>query len=94
MAEGKWIELTIHDDNNLWSAPITIHSDNVKSIYPITMKCYETEAHQGCRIQLLENVPHVLPKEINSETECSSIDVWESYDLVLKKLKSASRQSK
>lgn len=91
---GRLIELTMHDEYNLWSAPVTINSDYVAFIYPIPMKCYETEEHQGCRIQLLGHDPQDAKELSRKEIAWPCIDVWESYDLVLNKLKSAGWQCK
>lgn len=98
-ADGKLVRLTEAPqfDNDgirldeFWSRPIILHSDAVTYIEEIELNCYESHNYKGSRLFLIG----IVPKEISEDEErylCEGVpyvDVWESPELVVKKLKDA-----
>lgn len=89
--DGKTLELTLasnnfhYRSNGLWSTPITIHSEFVAYITPMYMECFGELEHEGCRILLLGHGGEC--KQCEQGFPC--IDVWESYETVLRMLHKA-----
>lgn len=98
-ADGKLVQLTeaprfYNDGSRLdefWSKPITLHSAAVTYVEEIELNCYESHQYKGSRLYLIG----LLPKELSENDKrffCEGIpyvDVWESPELVVKKLKDA-----
>lgn len=98
-ADGKLVRLTeaprfYKDGSRLdefWSKPITLHSAAVTYVEEIDLNCYESHQYKGSRLYLIG----LLPKELSENDKrffCEGIpyvDVWESPELVVKKLKDA-----
>lgn len=97
--DGKLVRLTeaprFNNDGSrrdeFWSKPITLHSAAVTYVEEIEQNCYESHQYKGCRLYLIG----LLPKELSEKDKrflCEGIpyvDVWESPELVVKKLKDA-----
>ena len=98
-ADGKLVRLTeaprFNNDGSrrdeFWSKPITLHSAAVTYVEEIEQNCYESHQYKGSRLYLIG----LLPKELSEKDKrflCEGIpyvDVWESPELVVKKLKDA-----
>lgn len=98
-ADGKLVRLTeaprFYNDGSwrdeFWSKPITLHSAAVTYVEEIELNCYESHQYKGSRLYLIG----LLPKELSESDKrffCEGIpyvDVWESPELVVKKLKDA-----
>lgn len=98
-ADGKLVRLTeaprFYNDGSqreeFWSRPITVHSAAVTYVEEIELNCYESHHYKGSRLYLIG----LLPKELSEKDKrflCEGIpyvDVWESPELVVKKLKDA-----
>ena len=98
-ADGKLVRLTeaprFNNDGSrrdeFWSKPITLHSAAVTYVEEIELNCYESHQYKGSRLYLIG----LLPKELSEKDNrflCEGIpyvDVWESSELVVKKLKDA-----
>ena len=98
-ADGKLVRLTeaplFYNDGSrreeFWSRPITLHSAAVTYVEEIELNCYESYQYKGSRLYLIG----LLPKELSEKDKrflCEGIpyvDVWESPELVVKKLKDA-----
>lgn len=98
-ADGKLVRLTeaprFNNDGSrrdeFWSKPITLHSAAVTYVEEIELNCYESHQYKGSRLYLIG----LLPKELSESDKrffCEGIpyvDVWESSELVVKKLKDA-----
>jgi hypothetical protein len=98
-ADGKLVRLTeaprFNNDGSrrdeFWSKPITLHSAAVTYVEEIELNCYESHQYKGSRLYLIG----LLPKELSEKDKrffCEGIpyvDVWESPELVVKKLKDA-----
>lgn len=98
-ADGKLVRLTeaprFYNDGSrrdeFWSKPITLHSAAVTYVEEIEQNCYESHQYKGSRLYLIG----LLPKELSEKDKrflCEGIpyvDVWESPELVVKKLKDA-----
>ena len=98
-ADGKLVRLTeaprFYNDGSrrdeFWSKPITLHSAAVTYVEEIELNCYESHQYKGSRLYLIG----LLPKELSEKDNrflCEGIpyvDVWESSELVVKKLKDA-----
>ena len=98
-ADGKLVRLTeaprFYNDGSrreeFWSRPITLHSAAVTYVEEIEQNCYESHQYKGSRLFLIG----LLPKELSEKDKrflCEGIpyvDVWESPELVVKKLKDA-----
>ena len=98
-ADGKLVRLTeaprFNNDGSrrdeFWSKPITLHSAAVTYVEEIELNCYESHQYKGSRLYLIG----LLPKEMSEKDKrffCEGIpyvDVWESPELVVKKLKDA-----
>lgn len=98
-ADGKLVRLTeaprFNNDGSrrdeFWSRPITLHSAAVTYVEEIEQNCYESHQYKGSRLYLIG----LLPKELSEKDKrflCEGIpyvDVWESPELVVKKLKDA-----
>ena len=98
-ADGKLVRLTeaprFNNDGSrrdeFWSKPITLHSAAVTYVEEIEQNCYESHQYKGSRLYLIG----LLPKELSEKDKrflCEGIpyvDVWESPELVVKKLKEA-----
>ena len=98
-ADGKLVRLTeaprFNNDGSrrdeFWSKPITLHSAAVTYVEEIELNCYESHQYKGSRLYLIG----LLPKELSENDKrffCEGIpyvDVWESPELVVKKLKDA-----
>ena len=98
-ADGKLVRLTeaprFYNDGSrreeFWSRPITLHSAAVTYVEEIEQNCYESHQYKGSRLYLIG----LLPKELSEKDKrflCEGIpyvDVWESPELVVKKLKDA-----
>lgn len=96
-AKGKLVRLTeaprFYNDGSrrdeFWSKPITLHSAAVTYVEEIEQNCYESHQYKGSRLYLIG----LLPKELSEKDKrflCEGIpyvDVWESPELVVKKLK-------
>ncbi len=77
--------------DEFWSKPITLHSAAVTYVEPIELNCYESHQYKGSRIYLIGLVPREM-SEKDKRFFCEGIpyvDVWESPELVIKKLKDA-----
>ena len=98
-ADGKLVRLTeaprFNNDGSrrdeFWSKPITMHSAAVTYVEEIEQNCYESHQYKGSRLYLIG----LLPKELSEKDKrflCEGIpyvDVWESPELVVKKIKDA-----
>ena len=98
-ADGKLVRLTeaprFYNDGSrrdeFWSKSITLHSAAVTYVEEIELNCYESHQYKGSRLYLIG----LLPKELSEKDKrflCEGIpyvDVWESPELVVKKLKDA-----
>jgi len=98
-ADGKLVRLTeaprFNNDGSrrdeFWSKPITLHAAAVTYVEEIDLNCYESHQYKGSRLYLIG----LLPKEMSEKDKrflCEGIpyvDVWESPELVVKKLKDA-----
>lgn len=98
-ADGKLVRLTeaplFYNDGSrreeFWSRPITLHSAAVTYVEEIEQNCYESHQYKGSRLYLIG----LFPKELSEKDKrflCEGIpyvDVWESPELVVKKLKDA-----
>ena len=98
-ADGKLVRLTeaprFYNDGSrreeFWSRPITLHSAAVTYVEEIELNCYESHQYKGSRLYLIG----LLLKELSEKDKrflCEGIpyvDVWESPELVVKKLKDA-----
>ena len=98
-ADGKLVRLTeaprFYNDGSrrdeFWSKAITLHSAAVTYVEEIELNCYESHQYKGSRLYLIG----LLPKEMSEKYKrflCEGIpyvDVWESLELVVKKLKDA-----
>lgn len=98
-ADGKLVRLTEapqfdSDGSRLdefWSRPITLHSDTVTYVEEIELNCYESRHYKGSRLFLIG----IVPKEISEDEDrylCEGVpyvEVWESPELVVQKLKDA-----
>lgn len=98
-ADGKLVRLTeaprFNNDGSrrdeFWSKPIILHSAAVTYVEEIDLNCYESHQYKGSRLYLIG----LLPKELSEKDKrflCEGIpyvDVWESPELVVKKLKEA-----
>ncbi|MCR4665136.1 MAG: leucine-rich repeat domain-containing protein [Paludibacteraceae bacterium] len=96
IAEFTLSPYTIHHDGLLrgvnwerWSCPISIDSDAVTCIYPISVPCYESDQHEGCYILLMGARLGEIPFDQLKSEYYPYVIVWESYDFVLDKLKQA-----
>jgi hypothetical protein len=96
--DGKLVRLTkaprFMDGSRLdefWSKPITLHSSAVTYVQEIELNCYESHQHKGTRLYLIGFVTKEL-SEKDKRFFCEGIpyvDVWESPELVVNKLKQA-----
>ena len=98
-ADGKLVRLTeaprFYNDGSrrdeFWSKPIILHSAAVTYVEEIELNCYKSHQYKGSRLYLIG----LLPKELSESDKrflCEGIpyvDVWESHELVVKKLKDA-----
>ena len=98
-ADGKLVRLTeaprFHQDGSrldeFWSKPITLHSAAVTYVEEIELNCYESHQYKGSRLYLVG----LVPKEMSEKDKrffCEGIpyvDVWESPEFVVNKLKQA-----
>lgn len=98
-ADGKLVGLTeaprfYNDGSRLdefWSKSIILHAAAVTYVEEIELNCYESHQYKGSRLYLIG----LLPKELSESDKrffCEGIpyvDVWESPELVVKKLKDA-----
>ena len=98
-ADGKLVKLTEaysdwnrrHNSEYFWSMPITLHSSAVTYIEEHELDCYESHQHKGTRLYLIGIVPKELTKEEKEKfvEGYPFVDVWESPDFVVNKLKQA-----
>lgn len=98
-ADGKLVRLTkaprFYDGyrrDEFWSKPITLHSATVTYVEEIELNCYESHHYKGSRLYLIGLFLKEL-LESDKRVFCEGIpyvDVWESPELVVKKLKDAS----
>ncbi len=97
--DGKLVRLTkaprfYKDGSRLeefWSKPITLHSAAVTYVEEIELNCYESHQYKGCRLYLIGFVPKEM-SEKDKRYFCEGIpyvDVWESPEYVVNKLKQA-----
>lgn len=98
-ADGKLVRLTVaprfYKDgtrlNEFWSKPITLHSAAVTYVEEIYLNCYDSHQYKGSRLYLAG----LVPKELSEKEQrffCEGIpyvDVWESPEFVVTKLKQA-----
>ena len=96
IAEFTLSPYTIHHDGprrdanwNRWSCPISIYSDAVTCIYPVSVPCYESDQHEGCYILLMGARLGEIPFDKLKSEYYPYVIVLESYDFVLDKLKQA-----
>ena len=77
--------------DEFWSKPIILHSAAVTYVEEIPLNCYESHQYKGSRLYLIGFVP----KEMSDKDKrffCEGIpyvDVWESPEFVVEKLKQA-----
>ena len=99
-ADGKVIELTLSPMykngiklEHFWSKTVHLHIDAVTYVHEIELECYEGK-HKGSRIALIGRVPKDLKAEEKRQfvEGVPYIDVWESPEFVVKKLKDAGWQ--
>ena len=97
-ADGKLIRLTkaprFYNGSRLdefWGKVITLHSAAVTYVEEIPLNCYESHQYKGSRIYLIGFVPKEM-SEKDKRLFCEGIpyvDVWESPEFVINKLKQA-----
>ena len=77
--------------DEFWSRPIILHSESVTYVEEIELNCYESHQYKGSRLFLIG----IVPKEISEDDQrylCEGVpyvEVWESPELVVQKLKDA-----
>ncbi len=98
-ADGKLVRLTEAPRfynvgsrlDEFWSKSIILHAAAVTYVEEIELNCYESHQYKGSRLYLIG----LLPKELSESDKrflCEGIpyvDVWESLELVVNKLKDA-----
>ena len=98
-ADGKLVRLTeaprFNNDGSrrdeFWSKSIILHAAAVTYVEEIELNCYESHQYKGSRLYLIG----LLSKELSEKDKrflCEGIpyvDVWESPELIVKKLKDA-----
>lgn len=98
-ADGKLVKLTKaysfwdrkYNSEYFWSMPITLHSRAVTYIEEKKLDCYESHQHVGTRLYFIG----IVPKELTEEEKqrfvegYPYVDVWESPEYVVNKLKQA-----
>ena len=96
-ADDKLVKLTkaysrlYNHSEYFWSKPITLHSSAVTYIEEHELDCYESHQHIGTRLYLIG----IAPKELTEDEiqplkdNYPYVDVWESPEFVVNKLKQA-----